>query len=100
MMPILLILLVPAVILFVVWQWRSRQQLFKLLDAQECRLCGTPLDEALYDYLGRPSAADVSKLDKFQATYAKYKIRCGSCGGTVICADNGVPMSGYYDTSL
>ena len=99
MLSLLLIISIPAALLGIVWQWKHRQKIYALIDAHNCKLCGEPLDEALFDFLGKPSASDIASLDKFQASYASSKIRCGNCGGYLICADNGMPMNGYYDPS-
>ena len=95
-----LIIILPALLLaYAVYVWMRRAAFSKQVDEYECPLCSTPLDEALFDDLGRITQADLDQLDAFQQKYASTKIRCGNCGGILLCADNGTPMRGYYESN-
>lgn len=86
---------------FLVWVvsvWDRRRRLMKLIDDYDCKLCGSPLDDSLYEFLGYVTKAERASLDAFQVKYVHCKIRCGNCGGVLICADNGMPMRGYYSS--
>ena len=93
-----LVVVVPVIYLaYVVFDWQRRNQLFKKIDSHPCCLCGTMMDEALFDFLGRINKHEKQQLDNFQKQYAYCKIRCGNCGGILLCADNGMPMRGYFE---
>ena len=93
-----LIILIPvAFLVYVVIDWLKRNQLYRKIDTHHCCLCGTKMDDALFDYLGRLSKKEKEQLDNFQKQYAYCKVRCNSCGGILLCADNGMPMRGYYE---
>ncbi len=94
---LVLILLATGFLAWVVRIWLKRKQLTKHIDSYNCVLCDSPLDEALYEFLGYVSKEEKAQLDKFQAQYVHCKIRCGNCAGILICADNGTPMRGYYE---
>lgn len=72
----------------------SRRRFLRALEAHHCRICGTNFADALVEDLGRPSAAVLARLDAFQRRFAHRAVVCQECGGTNICARDGVPYKG------
>lgn len=84
-----------AMIVFAI-AWIKREIYIKKIYQHPCPACGSDFSDALFDYMGAVSRADIHKLDSFQQRHARCTVRCCGCGARVICADNGDPMKAYY----
>ena len=87
----LLLFLLPSLPLgwcLVVWQRRRR--FLARLEASACALCQHGFDDAIAEYLGPVSSAELEQLDRFQRRFARHRVRCGDCGAVNYCTADGI----------
>ncbi|MFM2089875.1 MAG: hypothetical protein RLZZ127_364 [Planctomycetota bacterium] len=76
------------------WTAHRRRSRLHRIRAHACKVCGTPFDEAIAEYLGGIGSADRAVLDRFQARFAAFKIHCLECDSVNYCTRDGVPFRG------
>lgn len=92
------LMMVP--IIWAVVVWRRQQRCQREIYEHDCPLCQTSFEDDLPVYLGSMSAEEYASLDRFQRRFAGGKVRCGSCGGIVLCSRDGYPMRGYFPVKV
>ena len=73
-----------------IWVMLRRRRRVRLAEANgRCKLCDTAFSEAHIEYDGAITRADRARLDRFQARFAAFRIRCHECGSVNICTKDG-----------
>ncbi len=70
--------------------WYRRRSFVRRLEASACALCGHGFDDAIAEYLGPVSRAELAEMDRFQRRFARYRIACGDCGAINYCTADGI----------
>jgi hypothetical protein len=69
--------------------WSRRRRFLRRLEASACALCGAAFDDAIAEYLGGVSGAELADLDRFQRRFARHRVACGDCGAINLCTPDG-----------
>lgn len=86
------ILLFPllALIALALWTLARQRRRLRLARARgACQLCGTAFRDAQIEYAGSVTRAQRARLDRFQARFAAWSIRCLECGALNLCTRDG-----------
>ena len=90
----LLFFLLPSLPLgWCLFVWQRRRRFLRRLEASACALCRNGFDDAIAEYLGPVSRAELERLDRFQRRFASHRVRCGDCGAINICTADGIAFA-------
>lgn len=93
MVPLLALLLTALPLGWCVVEWQRRRRFLRRLESSACALCGNGFDDAIADYLGRVSRAELARMDRFQRRFARHRVVCGDCGAVNYCTADGIAFA-------